>query len=149
MTPALSDVIAEFLRDAQSGRVPGYGADDLRDLRSALAHVDSALGSVPVWAVTPDQVGTLIDDVRASGLPAGRVEGIVGALRALYAYAIGRGLASVSPVVGLVAAPAEVGPSGTPTDAVIALGERVASYATRTIVLAFVLLVAVVAVVLA
>lgn len=144
MSGDLSGVIADFLRDAQSGRVHGYGADDLRELRSALTHVDSELGSVAVDAVTPLQVEALIDGVRASGLPAARVEGIVTALRALYAYAIGRGLVRTSPVVGLNAtAPAD--PPATPTQAVIALGERVGVYATRTIVLAFLLLVAVVA----
>jgi site-specific recombinase XerC len=138
MSADLGTVIAEFLGDARKDR--SRTPDALRELRGALAHFGSELGDVAVDQLTPAQVEGVLDGVRASGLPEARVAGIVDALRALYAYAIERGLVRTSPVVGLVA-PADGG--RTPTQAMIELGQRTGALAARMIVMAFALVVVV------
>jgi hypothetical protein len=157
----LDTVIAEFLRDAEGGRVRSgdhrgkpYSRDELRELRGALAHVGSELGTLPVDEVQPRDVQRVVEELRRSGLPPARLRSIVESLRSLYAYAIGRGLVRSSPVVG-VTPPApggepasrdderrEPAEARTPTEAVLALGGAAVSLAVRIAVIAFVLVAA-------
>jgi len=151
---SLDAVIAQFLRAAEEGRTGRpYTRTEVRELRGALAHVETELGTVPVDAVRGRQVGALFDQLRDAGLPPSRVSTIVEALRSLYAYAIERGLVRASPLVGLAAPEAAPAPAGhqtrTPTDAMLALGERVVTWTVRVIVIAFVLVAVVLAVALA
>jgi hypothetical protein len=137
----LTVAIAEYLGDAEAGKVRGaagsrFTREELRGLRGSLAHVDSALGALELDAVRGRQVGALVDDLRAAGLSNGRVDGIVDALRSVYAYAIGRGLVATSPLVGLAPAAAE---TRAPTDALLALGASVVGWTVKAVVIAFVL----------
>lgn len=147
----LGAVIADFLRAAETGRVrradgAPYSRGELRALRGALSHVASELGSQGVGAISDWQVQSLIARLRDAGLPPPRVGAILDALRSLYAYAIRRGLVTTSPVVGLAIpdddiadADAPTHDAGTPTDAMLQLGERVAAWTVRGTVVAFVL----------
>ena len=134
----LGTVIAGFLADAEAGRAGRpYPREELRELRGALSHVESELGTRPLDAVRGEDVGALVDSLRDAGLPPGRTIAIVDALRSVYAYAIERGLVSASPLVGL--APPSPAPR-SPTDAMLELGEQVAAWTVRLIVTAFVLI---------
>jgi site-specific recombinase XerC len=141
----LDTLITQFLRDAEDGRVR---AGDLRELRGALAHIGSELGTLPVDEVQPLDVQRVIEQLRRAGLPPARLRSIVEALRSLYAYAIGRGLVRTSPVVGVTPtddegdARAVRTDAHTPTEAVLALAGSAVSLLTRTAVVAFVLIVA-------
>jgi site-specific recombinase XerC len=143
MTPSneLEAVIADFLAEAEEGTVRDgtgrpYTREAVRELRRSLAHVVSELGTIDAAAVRGRDVRVMVDGLRAAGLPPERVAAVVNALRAVYAYAVGRGLVRTSPVVGLAdAEPAQ--PS--PTDAMLELGERLAAWMVRAIVIAFVL----------
>jgi hypothetical protein len=138
----LGTVIAGFLAGAEAGTVLApagrpYTRAEVRELRGALSHVSSSdLGSHGVDAVSSGDVGSLIDALRAEGLPPSRVGAIVDALRSVFAYAIGRGLVISSPLIGLAPLTPE-GPS--PTTAVVALGETLVTWTVRLIALAFVL----------
>jgi hypothetical protein len=149
-------VIAEFV----------VATDPDRDLRSALSHVDAELGTMPVRSVRTRHLATLLDDLRGAGLNSRRETAIVGALEALFAFAVARGLVAVSPI----AAPprrapdfaaevpprrapdfaAEVPPRRapefsaeaprTPTLTMLALGARVAWWTSVIVTLVFVVL---------
>jgi site-specific recombinase XerC len=137
----LATASAELLRDAE-GRL---GRAELRELRGALAHVDSELGTVALGELRPDDVRRLIDELGRAGLPPARVRSIVAALRSVYAYAIDRGLVRSSPVVGVAAddpAPAPPSEAPTPTEALLALGNFAVALVVRTIVVAFMLVAA-------
>jgi site-specific recombinase XerC len=140
----LATVIVDFLRDAEAGG--RYTREELRELRGALTHVSSELGAVDVGAVEAEHVHTLLDQLRAAGLPPQRVEAIVGAMRSVYAYAAGRGLVATSPLVGLAA---EVAGGPSPTTAMLALGERLVTWVMWAIALGFLLAAAGLAVALA
>jgi hypothetical protein len=137
----LGAVITEFLGDAAAGRVRDRAGrpmtrEEVRRLRGLLAHVVSELGTRDVDAVGGRDIMALIDGLGADGLPPGRVDAIVDALRSVYAYAIGRGLVRVSPLVGL--AP-EAAQTSSPTTAVLALADNLVSWLVRGIVIASVL----------
>ena len=131
----LGAVIAAFLEDAAADRT--RSREELRQLRRALTHVDTELGSVGVGAVGGRDVLGLVDELGAAGLPASRTDAIVDALRAVYAYAIAQGIVKTSPLVG-PARPMDGGRS--PTDAMLELGERVVAWSVRGIVIAFVII---------
>lgn len=130
----LGTVIADFLREAEAGG--RYTGAQVRELRAALTHVSSELGSVDAGAVEPRDVRALLDRLRGAGAPAGRLEAILGALRSVYAYAAERGLVAASPLVGL-AVDVREGPS--PTTAMLALGERVVTWVMWVLAVAFLL----------
>lgn len=137
----LEAVIADFLAEADEGSVfdgtgKPYTRAALRELRGSLAHVVSEFGTIDVAAVRGRDVRTLVDGLAAAGLPPARITAVVDALRAVYAYAVGRGLVRASPLVGL----ADAEPvRASPTDAMLELGERLAVWMVRAIVIAFVL----------
>jgi site-specific recombinase XerD len=152
----LGAVIAQFLRAAEAGRVrradgARYGREDLRALRGALSYVASELGPRPAGTIRAWQIESLLDRLRDAGLSPQRRAAVVDALRSLFAYAIGRGLLTASPVVGL-ALPEDdldvpirrngtrVRETPTPTGAMLLLGEQVAKRTIGVIVVAFVLL---------
>jgi hypothetical protein len=96
-------VIARFLRAAQDGRVLAssgerYTSAQLRELRAALSHVDSELGTMPLQTLREDHIAALLDELRAEGLSPGREIAIIGAVGSLYEYALERGLATVDPL---------------------------------------------------
>jgi site-specific recombinase XerC len=135
----LEAVIADFLAEADEGR-DGTGRRHaraaVRELRASLAHVVTELGTIDVAAVRGRDVRAMVDGLAAAGLPPARVTAVVDALRAVYAYAIGRGLVRTSPLVGFAdAEPAQA----SPTDAMLEFGERLAVWMVRAIVIAFVL----------
>ncbi|MEA2444019.1 MAG: hypothetical protein QOJ12_1311 [Thermoleophilales bacterium] len=104
----LGGVIADFVYDAQTGDARDsagdpYTREGLREMRSALTHVDSELGGLSVDAISGRDVQDMLDGVRAAGLPPRRVNAIVMALHALYAYAIEKGIVDRSPLPGPVA----------------------------------------------
>jgi site-specific recombinase XerC len=149
-------VIAEFLRAAEAGRVrradgARYGRADLRALRAALSHVASELGARGVGTISGWQIESFLDRLRDAGLSPQRLAAVVDALRSLFAYAIGRGLVTASPVVGLAVPEDEfdapirrtgtrVRETPTPTGGMLLLGEQVAKRTIGVIVVAFVLL---------
>jgi site-specific recombinase XerC len=141
--PELGAVIADFVRDVGTG---ARSPDDARELRRDLTYVAAELGTMHVEAIRPRHVHALVEEVSEAGLPPDRVRSIVESLRSLYAYAIGRGLVRTSPLVGLAL---PEGPSPTPTNAMLALGEQVVAWTVRAIVIAFVLVAVGLAVVLA
>ena len=137
----LEAVIAGFLAEAGEGSVRDgtgrpYSRAAVHELRGSLAHVAAELGTIDVAAVRGRDVGAMIDGLAAAGLPPARVTAVVDALRAVYAYAVGRGLVRTSPLVGLADAEPE---QPSPTDAMLELGERLAVWVVRAIVIAFVL----------
>ena len=143
-------VIADFLEDAETGRVrradgAPYGRDELRTLRGALSHVAAELGPQDVGAITDWEVQSLIGRLEDAGLPPQRIGVLVEALGSLYAYAIGRGLATTSPGLavrddGMPQAETPSPEARAPTEAVLLLGERVATGTIRATMLAFLLL---------
>jgi hypothetical protein len=176
VTPAreeLGGVIADFVYDAQNGDAldtagEPYTREGLRELRAALSHVDSELGGLTVDVISGRDVQDMLDGVRAAGLPARRVNAIVMALHALYAYAIKRGIVDHSPLPGPVVPPAPAAPVAavatapdfrpgpppvpepreatrtgeqrTPTLEMLAAARRVVGWTVTTIVVLFVLL---------
>jgi len=137
----LGDLIADFLGGAEAGSVRAAGGRantraEVRELRRALTHISSELGELDVAAVRSRDVRGAIDELRSAGLPPARVESILDALRAVYAYALRRGLVLTSPLVGITI-PTPEAPS--PTTAMLAFGERLATWATRLMMLTFAL----------
>jgi len=137
----LETVIADFLAEADEGSVRDgagrpYTRAAVRELRGSLVHAVTELGTIDATAVRSRDVRAMVDGLAAAGLPPARVTAVVDALRAVYAYAVGRGLVRTSPLVGLAdAEPAQA----SPTDAMLELGERLAVWMVRAIVIAFVL----------
>jgi hypothetical protein len=129
--PDLGAVIDDFLGRPRP-------AAERRELRSALAHVALELGEVDVAAVRPAQVMALVDHLQDSGLSTERLGSVVDALRAVYAYAIESGLVRTSPVLGMGVAPEHARGASTPTDAVLALGERMVAWTVGIIAIAFI-----------
>jgi hypothetical protein len=171
----LGAVIAEFIGAAREGRVRRtedrpYSREQLRDLRASLSHVDSALGASDIGLLRPWRIQKLIDGLRDAGLSQRRLSSMLDALRALFAYAVGRGLITSSPVVGVTTpwpdAPTEprteeprpgrsealrpalfdephalaVDERPTPTYAVLSLVTSAVTWTVRFIVIAFALL---------
>lgn len=132
--PDLGSLISHFMADAATSGL--YTREQVQQLRAHLAHVvASDLGTHDVGAVRGRHVQALVDELRAAGVSASRVDAIVEALRLAFAYAVGRGLVSSSPLVGL--AP-RGRPTPSPTTAMLALGERAVAWTVRGVVVAFV-----------
>ena len=105
--PPLDDVIRQFLRTADEGKIdrrPGepYTFETLLDLRGAMSYVDDELRGMALGDIRRRHVQKLVDDLRSGGLPAPALVTVVDSLRALYAFAIQRDLVDFSPVVELV-----------------------------------------------
>jgi site-specific recombinase XerC len=137
----LGAFIADFLEGARAGvvRAPGgsaYTPAELRSLRGALSHVTSELGARDVAELRSRDVRALVDGLLDAGLSPTRAGAILDALRQVYAYAVERGLVTASPLVGLAPAAPE-GPS--PTTAMLELGEQLARFTGRLMVLLLVL----------
>jgi hypothetical protein len=99
-------VIDEFLQSAENelawdGGSERYTRESVRQLRGALSYVDSELGTMGVQDVRRRHVQALLEQLRASGLPAPRVIAVAEAVKELYAYAIRRELVGFSPAVEL------------------------------------------------
>ncbi len=165
----LGAVIDEFMQAAEQGIFEDaygrpYTSESLRELRSALSHVKSELGTVHLSAIRRWQVQGMLDELRRGGLAPGRLTAVVEALHSVFTYAIERGLVDDSPVIWLtspqqgerverVRAPAAqrsapppapepvaAAPS-TPTGAMLALGSSVLQWTVRATVTVFVLVV--------
>ena len=141
-TGELGSVISEFLAAAEAGqprRPDGstYGPAELRTLRRALAHASSELGTLDLADLRSRDVRALVDELGEAGLPPERASEVVDAMRAVYAYAMERGMVTTSPLVGLVPAASREGPS--PTTAMVELGQIAARWAVRLMVMLFVL----------
>jgi hypothetical protein len=107
----------------------------VRVLRRDLAHLAAELGTMDADAVGARDVSGLVGRLAEDDLPPDRVQSILDSVRALYAYAIERGLARTSPL----AEPARAGRRApTPTAAMLALGEEVVGWSVKLIVIAFV-----------
>jgi hypothetical protein len=104
-----------------------------RRLRAALSHVEAGLGTMPIRAVRPRHVATLLDHLQDAGLSDRREAAVVEALHSLFAYAIARGLVAADPVDE----PERRGPP-TPTLTMIALGAKVALWTTWLVTVAFI-----------
>ena len=155
----LGAVIAEFLTDAERGWVRDgagrpYTREGLRELRAALRHIEAELGTMGIADVRSSDVDGVVRRLRNAHLTASwtTTTSIFAAFRALYAYAIGRGLVGESPVEEPPAAPRwesvpppdsgpprQVSEGSTPTEVVLALSEHATSWVVRAIVVAFVL----------
>jgi hypothetical protein len=165
----LATVIDDFMQAAESGELENvygiqYARNDLRELHSALTHVKSELGTMPIESVRRWHVQGMLDELRRVGLAPARLTAVVDALHSVYGYAIERGLVDDSPVIWLTfpqryegtrepapesrlpllempAASPVVAPSEpvNPTQAMLALGSRVLLWTVRIIVTIFVL----------
>jgi hypothetical protein len=138
---SVGGAIAELVRAAEDGRARGpagetYTRAQLRDLRSALSHLDAELGSLPLQSLRHRHVDALLQDLREEGLSARRENALLVALDLLYAHR----------AESRKERPAE---TRTPTDAMLALGARVAWWASATVFVLFACVLVVLAVALA
>jgi hypothetical protein len=133
--------IAELIRVAEDGRAQDsagktYTRAQRRDLRAALGHLDAELGSLPLQSLRHRHVDALLQDLREEGLSERRENAILDALDLLYAHR--------------TESRKERAAAGrTPTDAMLALGARVAWWASATIFVLFAGVLVVLAVALA
>jgi hypothetical protein len=124
----LATLIGEFLADREDRA-------ERQALRGALAHVlASDLGGRDVASVLGADVEALLAQLRAEGLSSARAAAVLDGLRRVFAYAVGRGLLRVSPLVGFAVAPAV--PS--PTTAIASLVHGTVVWAVRATIVAFV-----------
>jgi hypothetical protein len=105
---SVAAAVEEFVDAAHSGEAVNrsgrsYRPSALRDLRGILEyHVVADLGHLPLRAVRRAHVQTLVDRLGAEHLSESRIRSVVSALRALYGYAIEKGLAEFNPADALV-----------------------------------------------
>jgi hypothetical protein len=97
-------LIGEYIRAVEDGSLRNgggqpYNREATRALRGALSYVDSELGAMPVQDVRRRHIQALVDQLGEAGVATERVDEVVDALSALYAYAIRRELVGFSPVV--------------------------------------------------
>jgi hypothetical protein len=103
----LADVVEDFVADAEAGRVKNrngrrYKPSALRDVSGALRlHVVAELGEVRLRDVQWQDLQQLIDQLAAEQLSLSRIRSVVSAIRALYGYAIERGIVDVNTADGL------------------------------------------------
>jgi len=114
--------VAELLRAEEAG---SSSRAELRELRAALSHIDAELGPMPLSELRDDHVRALVGSLRDAGLSPSRERAIVDAMDALRPPRTER--ASNQP---------------TPTDAMVALGTQVATFASVAL---FILLAGVIA----
>ena len=93
---------------------------ELRELRAALSHIDAELGPLPLRALDDEHVQALVGGLRVAGLSPERERAIVSAVDAL------RSQRPTGPVDG-----------PTPTAAMLALGTRLATFASASVFIAF------------
>ena len=147
--------VAELIRAAEDGRAQGPGGEtytraQLRDLRAALSHVDAELGSLPLQSLRHRHVDALLGDLREGGLSARRENAILDALDLLYAQRAASRTERTTSRTGRGASRTErPAAARTPTDAMLALGARVAWWASATIFVLFAGVVVLLAVALA
>jgi hypothetical protein len=90
----VTDAIDEFLEAAERG----YPPDVLRELHWSLGgHVREELGGMRLIDMSRDDVEALIDELSGAGISRRRLRALVNSLRALYDYAIDRGLVQHNP----------------------------------------------------
>jgi hypothetical protein len=111
---------------------------ELRELRAALSHIDAELGPLPLRSLDDERVAAFVANLREAGISPQRERAIV---RALGALRPGRPAVPVPvPASATPATPARPAPPAnapTPTDAMLALGTRVATLASVAIFLLF------------
>jgi hypothetical protein len=110
----LGGLIEDFFDDAEDARTVDfngkpYARERLRALRGALSYADANLGTLKIEDIRRRNVQALVDQLRAAGVGADRVNDVADALRIVYSYAIQRGLVDYSPVVELVLPESENG----------------------------------------
>lgn len=134
---------AELLSDAEA---TASSRSELRELRAALSHIDAELGPLPLSSLDDEHVATLVRNLRAAGLSSDRERAVMRAIAALR----GRRPAPVpaGPAPAPAAAPARAS-EATPTDAMLALGTRVATLASVSVFLLFAAVIALAVVTLA
>ena|SRR5215204_3512586 len=138
---SVGGAITELLRAAEDGRALSpagepYTRAQMRDLRAALSHLDAELGSLPLKSLRHRHVDALLEDLREEGLSTRRETAILSALDLLYAERTAR--QEERPAA-----------SRAPTDAMLALGARVAWWANAIIFVLFAGVLVLLAVVLA
>ena len=112
---------AELLRAAEAG---SSSRAQLRELRAALSHIDAELGPMPLSELRDDHVRALVGSLRAAGLSASRERAVLDAIDAL----------RPRPRPRRSAGPAQ---PPTPTDAMLALGGQLATFASVTLLILF------------
>ncbi len=135
---------AELLSDAEA---TASSRSELRELRAALSHIDAELGPLPLSSLDDEHVATLVRNLRAAGLSSERERAVMRAIAALR----GRRPAPVpvpAPAASAPAPPARAS-EATPTDAMLALGSRVATLASVSVFLLFAAVIALAVVTLA
>jgi hypothetical protein len=136
--PDLGALITGFLESAEKDG--DYTREQLRELRGTLAHVVySDLAVEDAEAVTSSDVHTLVDSLRADGVPARRAGEVVHSLRLVFAHAIAGGLVRTSPLVGVATVEEDPAAASSPTNAILTLGANVVDWLVRLIVIASVL----------
>jgi hypothetical protein len=103
----VAEAVDEFIAAAQDGRARNrngrrYRPSALRDVAGILrGHLVPELGDLRVGDVQWDDLQRLVDQLSAGELSLSRIRSVVSAIRALYAYAIERGIVAASPADGL------------------------------------------------
>ena len=102
----LGAVIEDFMAAAKSGVARdanglAFSPQRIHELGEALGYVDGQLGTMSIQDVRRRHVQGLVDQLRLAGAGTDRIKVIVGALRALYDYAIRQESVDFSPVVQL------------------------------------------------
>jgi hypothetical protein len=136
--PTIAAASAELLSGAEA---TASSRSELRELRAALSHIDAELGPLPLGSLDDEHVATLVRNLRAAGLSSERERAVMGAIAAL------RGRRPASAPAAAPAAPRASEP--TPTDAMLALGTRVATLASVSVFLLFAAVIALAVVTLA
>jgi hypothetical protein len=103
----VADVTEEFLAAAEAGKARNrngrrYRPSALRDVAGCLRnYVVPDLGDLRLRDVQPHDLQRLVDELAAGDLSLSRIRSVVSAIRALYAYAIERGIVDVSAAEGI------------------------------------------------
>jgi hypothetical protein len=130
---------AELLSDAEA---TASSRSELRELRAAVSHIDAELGPLPLSSLDDEHVATLVRNLRAAGLSSDRERAVMRAIAALRERRPRRPAAVPAAAEGSLAEP-------TPTDAMLALGTRVATLASVSVFLLFAAVIALAVVTLA
>ena len=136
---------AELLSDAEA---TASSRSELRELRAALSHIDAELGPLPLSSLDDEHVATLVRNLRAAGLSSERERAVMRAIAALR----GRRPAPVprpGPSARARSRSSARASEPTPTDAMLALGSRVATLASVSVFLLFAAVIALAVVTLA
>jgi hypothetical protein len=99
----VAEVAEDFIAAAEEGSARNrngrrYRPSALRDLSGCLRlYVLPELGDLRARDVQPEDLQRLIDELAAGELSLSRIRSVVSAIRALYGYALDRGIVAVSP----------------------------------------------------